>query len=235
MEELRPNEQRASIAIVLIWLVSLMEGISLFSNWLQYDFLDQVANGIEIVPGAAEANDMRVSAIAITYLVVYIISVITFILWFRRAYYNLHLTGENLSFSEGWAAGSWFVPIMSLFRPFQIMKELYAKTKELLVKNGLTSDDDFSPAALGWWWALWILNNFMGQFEFRYSRNADAMDEFFILTVSGMVGNVLGIVLGIITVKVIKDYSKKEHLLNEIRDDDTTTDFHSSHMQPDIL
>jgi len=135
MEHLRPNEQRAKSAIVLIWIVLAFEIISFISSYIQYDLLQTAANGGQISMEYATANDTRERIVGITSMIVYIISAITFIQWFRRAYYNLHLRAELLSYTEGWAAGSWFVPIVNLIRPYRIMTELYEETNELLVKK----------------------------------------------------------------------------------------------------
>jgi len=81
---------------------------------------------------AAESNDLRQLVIAIISMVVALISAVTFIMWFRRAYFNLHSRVSKLSFTEGWAAGAWFVPIVNLGRPLNIMQELYNKTAALL-------------------------------------------------------------------------------------------------------
>ena len=81
---------------------------------MQYDLLQTVANGGFISDEAVEANDTRESFLGIIYLIAYIISGITFIMWFRRAYFNLHQKVSWLNHSEGWAAGCWFVPIVNL-------------------------------------------------------------------------------------------------------------------------
>ncbi len=70
-------------------------------------------------------------------------------MWFRRAYFNLHQKVSYLSHSEGWAAGSWFVPIVNLYRPYQIMKEIYVETKELFTKRGLSEKVGYSTNYLG--------------------------------------------------------------------------------------
>ena len=223
MENLKPNEQRAKNAITLIWIVLALEIVSLISGYFQYDLLQTAANGGEISTETATANDTREQIIGIIYLIAYIISAVTFIQWFRRAYYNLHLRVNHLSQTEGWAAGSWFVPIVSLYRPYQIMKELYQETRELLVKKGLSINENFSTGFLGWWWTLWIINNAIGQFIFRYSMKAESIDELTISTVASMIGNVVGIPLALITVKVIKDYANVEPLIIEIKDEEETT------------
>jgi len=220
METLRPNEQRAKHAIILIWIVLAMDIASLVSGYFQYHLLQTVANGGEITTEAANANDSRERVIAIVHMVANLVSAVTFILWFRRAYFNLHQKVGNLSQPEGWAAGAWFVPIINLYRPYQIMKELYVETKEILFRTG--TGKDFSTAALGWWWTLWIISNILGQFVFRYSLRAKTIDELITSTVAGMVSNIIGIPLAIITVKIISDYAKVEPLLlnaYEIGDD----------------
>lgn len=90
MNTIRPNEQRANIAILLIWIVLAMELISLISNYFQFNMLQSVQDGNTLPMDEANANDTRVQLLSVLYLVVYIISGITFIMWFRRAYFNLH-------------------------------------------------------------------------------------------------------------------------------------------------
>jgi len=209
---LRPNKQRARNAIMLIWI----EVVLLISGYLQYELLNQWANGGEISIESADANDSREQILGIVYMIAYILSSVMFIQWFRRAYYNLHQKTNHLSYSEGWAAGAWFVPILNLFRPYQIMKELYNETKNLLLKNELNISKSFSTNLLGLWWTLWIIGSFLGNFIFRFTMNAETIHEFISATTFSMVLNILGVPLALIAIKVIKDYSNIEPLLNEI-------------------
>ncbi len=221
MEDLKPNEQRAKNAISLIWIVLALEIVSLISGYLQYDLLQTAANGGVISMETADANDSRERIIAIIYLIAFIISAITFIQWFRRAYFNLHIKVNGLLQPEGWAAGSWFVPVISLYRPYQIMKELYEETAEFLTKKGFSFNSNLSTRFLGWWWALWITNNVIGQFVFRYSMRAESIDELTVSTVAGMIGDIVGIPLALITIKVIKNYSSVEPFLIEIKNEES--------------
>ena len=212
MENLRPNGQRAKIAMMLIWTVLTIEIISILSDYLQYDLLQTVANGGEISSETATDNDLRQKIIAIIYLVTYIISGITFIRWFRRAYFNLHLKAEMLSFTEGWAAGSWFVPFISLYRPKQIMKELYVETQSLLTTKQEDSTVNLNTQFIGWWWALWLIASFLGQFVFRYSLKAESLEALTTATIASIIASIIGIPLALITVKIIKDYAEIEPL-----------------------
>lgn len=210
---MRPNDERAKHAVLLIWIVLFLEIISLYSGYLQHSLLQTVVNGGEISTEAATANDTREQIIGILYMIGFIISAVTFIRWFRRAYYNLHQNINYLSHSENWAVISWVIPILNLYRPFQIMREIYIESKELLAKNGVSINQKFTSLILGSWWTLWIINNFIGQYVFRATMNAESIDEYISSTMAGMVGNIIGIPLALITIKVIKDYSIVESQL----------------------
>ena len=219
MITLKPNGQRAKNAITLIWIIFSLEIVSFISGYFQYDLLKSAASGASITPLDATLNDMREQIIGVLYLIVYIISTVTFIKWFRRAYFNLHLRVDYLLHTEGWAAGSWFVPVISLFRPYQIMKELYEESSELLEKKGI-NDNDLSTRYLGWWWALWIVSSIVGQFVLRYTMNAESIDELIFSTTSSMFQNILNIPLALLAIKVIKDYSKVEPILFDLKEEE---------------
>lgn len=220
MEELRPNGQRAKNAILLIWIVLAINVVSLVSNLLQYNLLHTVGNGGFITPDEANANDSTQQIILVIYLIFFIISGVTFIQWFRRAYYNLHLKVDYLSHGEGWAAGSWFVPIICLYRPLQIMKELYNDTDFYLSKKGINIDKNLTTGALTIWWTLWIINNILGQIIYRYTENAVSIDQLTTSTILSIIDKVLEIPLALITIKIIKDYSQVEPLLIETKENE---------------
>ncbi|MBN2680940.1 MAG: DUF4328 domain-containing protein [Bacteroidales bacterium] len=118
MESLRPNLQRAKNAKIFVY-ISMAMGIGmLISMYLQSELLAKAARGEFVTVEDVNSNDQRHVLVSSLYIIVYIISAITFIQWFRRAYFNLHLKTKNLSSSEGWAAGCWFVPVLNLFKPY---------------------------------------------------------------------------------------------------------------------
>lgn len=211
--QLKPNGQRAKTLITLIWIVLGLEVISLVSSGLQYNLLQTVSYGGEITNEAATANDLREQIVGILYLIAYIASGIAFIMWFRRAYFNLHCRVKGLSFSEGWAAGSWFVPIVNLYRPYQIMKELYVETEKFLLNKNESSTVDLPTNYLGIWWTLWIVSGVLGQIVFRISLHADTIPELMSSTMLYIISGIIGIILAFATIKVIKNYSVQEGLL----------------------
>ena len=56
-----------------------------------------------------------------------------FIAWFHRVYRNLRPLGAlELRHGEGWAIGSWFVPIVALVLPFQMAADAWRASDERL-------------------------------------------------------------------------------------------------------
>lgn len=209
-QTLKPNDQRAKNAITLIWLVLILDLIGFIANYFQYDLLHRYNHGGTVTQAEIVYNDSIQQVIGVLFILVYVASAIVFIQWFRRAYFNLHLYSTNLTSTEGWAAASWFVPILSLFRPFQIMRELYEETARVFVKKERTGAYIAPTKFLGWWWALWLVNNMINQYVSRTSWKAEDASELINVTVADMISTLIGVPLAIITVKVIKDYAKME-------------------------
>ena len=205
---MKPNEQRAKTAIILIIVVMIFSVISLFSDSLEYGLL----TSSEITSEAAESNDTRQRIIAIFSLIAYIISIVTFISWFRRAYYNLHSKIENLDNSEAAAAYSWFIPIVNLYKPQNIMKEIFEETELFLEQNIEKYNAPTNISKVQLWWTFWIVVNILSNIQFRMSLNADTIDELINSNIFSMVISILSIPLAIVTINVIKEYSKIETL-----------------------
>ena len=222
MEKVRPNQDRAKAAVILIYVVMGIELIDQGSDFLQLQLLWRFQSGVNVTTSEAQMNDIRVTAIALIYMAAYIVSAVMFIRWFRRAYFNLHLVAKRLTYTEGWAAGSWFVPFINLFRPYQIMKELYEETEIVLAKRNLTPRVVLPGTMVGVWWTLWIINNVAGQIIFRSSREANTLGEMIFGTQMGIFVNFISIPLALVTIKVIRDYAKVEHLITLPEEDKLT-------------
>ena len=93
--EPKPNKGRAALAIQLLWAVLVLDVFSMVSDYMQFSVLQDLLNDIDVTDDALNSNDLRVQLLAILYLIVYLIAAITFIQWFRRAYFNLATRTDN--------------------------------------------------------------------------------------------------------------------------------------------
>ena len=83
--------------------------------------------------------------------------------WFRRAYLNLPALGaRRLRFRPWWAVGAWLVPVFSLFRPKQVLNDIWrASDPGLPPEQGDTWRRRPVAELLGWWWLSFLASVFV--------------------------------------------------------------------------
>ncbi len=80
--------------------------------------------------------------------------VIVGVIWMGRAYGNAQALGaRGLSWSPGWAIGSWFIPFANLVIPFLIMTEIWKASDPRATEPEAWR----SLPTPGWMIALWVL------------------------------------------------------------------------------
>jgi hypothetical protein len=203
---LRPNRQRAQYAVYGLYIAAAGTLASAISAFMQYRLL----NGFNIGIVEAEANDRREQLIAILNGVLFVANAILFILWFRRAYFNLHqIPGATPTHSEGWAAGAWFVPLLNLVRPYQIGNEIFRQSKE---QAGESDNNNTLP---GMWWASFIIMNFAANISVRWLSDATTGDELSQATIFSMVVDGLSFISIFLAIRYIKTTSRYEEKMQQ--------------------
>jgi serine/threonine protein kinase len=78
--------------------------------------------------------------------------------WFRRAYLNLPALGaRRLRFRPWWAVGAWLLPVFSLFRPKQVLNDVWrASDPDLPADQADTWRRRPVAELLGWWWLAFL-------------------------------------------------------------------------------
>lgn len=219
---MKPNHLRAKYAIVLIALVFILDLFSLLFDYLEYLLLTSNFNADSVVE--ANNSDLRQFILSILQIIIFITSTVFFIMWFRRAYYNLHTKIDPLYHSEGWAAGSWFVPFINLYRPYQIMKELYTETVDFLEKKGKIITNKYFSFYIGFWWTLWIVSGVLGRIYFKQTIKAQTIEELLESNKLSMINTAISIPLALITIKVIYDYSNLEKVFYSFKNEEIKKD-----------
>lgn len=177
--------------------------ISLISGNMEYQLLNAYENGVytsqEQAIADGEANDARQGIIGMVYPVVFIISGIMILKWIYRANYNARQLGaKDMKFTPGWSVGWYFIPIFTLWKPYQAMKEIWKAS---------SNPDNWSKvkasSILPWWWFFWLVNNFLGQVGMRMSLRADEIPELKAANLVYQASDVVSIVLALVTMALI--------------------------------
>lgn len=215
---IRPNGHRAKLAIASIWAVISMNLIGLCLSFIIYFVFTQlIANSGS---NYYETVSFITSFVSFAYVAALITSIVMFLHWFRRAYYNLNVVTDECVYEDSWAVKAWFIPFLNLYRPYQMMKELFEKTGSHVFEKYMLTEKDFNikdlkTSTLKWWWIINIILIIIYTFQFFLS--------FFIsFSTFGMIGyGFIGTIKagllmasGIMLISIIKNYQRAAELLN---------------------
>ena len=204
------NSQRAKNSLIAFYILGFIQIAFIISSFLQYLLLKRMQTG-NYTQEEATANDIRHQSIAYVNTAIYIVCIVLFIMWFRRAYNNLNLSQRTYTkYPEGWAAGAWFVPFLNLGRPYLIMQEIWEKTQE--ATYNLVSHK--SGKIIGWWWVIWIINNIGTNFINRYFKESN-VDELITSTLTSLIFNVIELVALVLLIIIMKNVMVFEKNLNK--------------------
>lgn len=171
------------------WLRSLLVAgaalcvIGAVSGLMQIDLLARAAT-TGISDAEAAANDSRQQLIGILQMLVAVGTIIAFLAWFHRSHKNLPSLGNfGLKYSPGWAVGGFFVPFLNLFRPFQVMREIWHGSDPAGFSRDTAPDGSRirntlgAPALVGFWWMLFLVTSFLGRVILQMAVDENATIE----------------------------------------------------------
>lgn len=206
----RSGSGRARVVVWLFITGIVMQLVSIGSDISEIELLQRMRDGEFWTEAEAEANDLRVIVIAGLYTLVLLAGIIAFLVWLYRVRSNLPALGiQDARWSPGWAVGWWFVPIMSLFRPYQLVKEVWQASgpEARPVAWRYTQ----VPALLGWWWALFLIGSFAGNIAFRMTmRGPETIDGYISNTMAYTVSAVIWVVATIPAIMVVKGIDRRQ-------------------------
>jgi len=192
----------------MLWISLGVVVLSLLSDLMQMNLL----SAGYFSQAEAESNDIRQRIIGVLYLVAFIITGVTFLKWIYRANSNCHGFGvQGMKFTPGWSIGYYFIPILNFFKPYQAMKEIW-KVSE--------NPDDWQnkkgSSLLGWWWALWLLSNFMSHIAFRMTMQANSIASLQDSTTLSMIAGIVDIPSYLVAISLVSAiFAKQERLVRK--------------------
>jgi len=159
-------------------------------------------------------NPMGFLALALTgvlglaTIAVYIATVIVFLMWLHRVAKNVAAFGEPLQHSPGWAVGSFFVPIMNLFVPYQAVRDVWKKSDPDAIDSRFYTVAE--PGFFAAWWGFWIASNITSNIYFRLSMMDTVPVSVGALGFVGIISEILSIAAAGFAVQVVKAIDRRQ-------------------------
>ena len=192
--EIKPLAGLTKMLCVLFKIAIVITAIAILAGFYQY-------HSYKNLPANVDSNETTLPADGISAIVGLIqsgfglFSIIIFFVWIYRTNKNLGiLSGEQMVFTPGWSVGWFFVPIACLFKPYQVMKEIWNVSH----KNQSTT---FS--LIGWWWFLWITSEILARIALKLAVKSNGADSYIATVVVYLVSDELDLILYIVELMLV--------------------------------
>jgi Protein kinase domain/Domain of unknown function (DUF4328) len=151
-----PLRRPARRARLTLWVAMVIAVAGAFAN-LGDTWLVALLQGQ--APESRPASDFALGVDTLQALW-FLVSAAAFLAWFRRAYTNLAPLGaRRLRYGRWWTLGAWVLPVFSLFRPKQLMNDIWrASDPNLPADMGDRWRGRPVTALLGWWWITFLVS-----------------------------------------------------------------------------
>lgn len=136
-----------------------------------------------------------------------ILFIIFYLIWKYRVYKNLQIAKvKGLGHSPGWAVGWYFIPIAHLFKPYQVMKEIWQAT---FYSRG---PEDWKTKSVSGilltWWLIYIFSNLLSSQNIFSDHTISAYKKDAILS---LLTEPLSIISGILLIIIIRKITKEQN------------------------
>ena len=91
------------------------------------------------------------------WVLLFAVTIVVWCVWQHRSHQAARDLVPGMDLSAAWAVGCWFVPIVSLVKPFQAVRELWRASE-----GGPAWREQPTWPVLRWWWATWLGWNLLG-------------------------------------------------------------------------
>lgn len=205
------NEQKGKKVILSFKINMLLSLLILGSIIWQYMIIQEFPNNHPIPIEILSTPEQIQNIIHVGVLLSAITCCIIFLLWFKREYHNLHAINPKLKYKETWAIWSWFIPVINLWRPYQIMKEIYIDATTTEKKEIHPEEEEIiTTPIIDLWWLLWIASNVLSQVNNRLPKTTiDQLKSAHILSIL-----TLGILIidAMLLIKIINKINSKTRI-----------------------
>jgi serine/threonine protein kinase len=143
--------------------------------------------------------------------------------WFRRAYLNLPALGaRRLRFRPWWAVGAWLLPVFSLFRPKQLLNDIWrASDPDLPPDQAATWRGRPVAEVLGWWWLAFLASVLVRSITTEAVHAAadfmllgllpERLDRFQPSAGMQVLADLLTVVCGLLALRVVRRTTARQH------------------------
>lgn len=207
---------RWTVALTCLWLLGDLGQTAIYlwriSHLSSFDSAvapDAVARTVE----GAEATDFGLILLTILYHIV-------FFRWIYVVNRNAQQWSDSMTISPGWNVGWFFVPVASLWKPFEGIRETRAASIAPEAPDTVAV-----PTWLNLWWGLWIVAAIYGNIRALFLGTPETPQQWVSVSWANAAGIVIDLPLALLTCRLLTGIAtlQRHRIATE---DPTPTRFH---------
>lgn len=201
---------RGKVLIALLIAGIVTDALNVIVTAIEHATLQRFQRGAASADEANRAIE-RSGAVGVVILVVFVATGIAWLVWHHRSQANLQAARvPRLSFTPGWAVGWWFVPIASLWKPYQAVRELHQAS---------AGDPEWrptpAPAVLRWWWAGYLGFNVLdGIAAVLFSDESGSVEPLLIGDRFSIAGDLVSIATAYLAIRIVRTVVERQRVLS---------------------
>lgn len=214
---IKDNSIRSKNLLLILKIYLIFSCIYIAFNFYAYDIYYRIIKGFRYDYDEYNTLIYLNAFFILIALIFFILIIILYLNWYRRAYGNLiRLKINQTSYSEKMALWFWFIPIINIFKPYEIMKDIAFSTQNKILEINSEIDVKSHHLILRIWWALFIITNSILILLKFLSYGSYDSDEVLSYTNLELYLSVTEIVKIYFFILVIKGISKNEQTLKQL-------------------
>ena len=170
-----------------LWLLS---GIAGETYMTEASYISDYVSG-------ADTEAFFTAGTALAYLITLIVSAFLVLMWYLRSVRNAHALSNGVETSPKWAIWWFFIPLVSLWKPYAMTSELWRSSRQ---PDGWKSLPD--PSLLRWWWGAVLVGGLVINVSSILSRTAETASQLMVSESVLIGGYALQILAGVLFLRI---------------------------------
>jgi hypothetical protein len=191
--------------VIVIDVVAIGSGVP-YLRYLQSLDPQAVVAELDLV-----ASESVYGLVGLAQFVSLLVAACFFIRWFQVAYANVErLSGRATAHHPGWVIWGFFVPVMNLFRPQQLMREIWDATYLRCVDEPSRVGPTLPADRVNLWWGFFLFGTVIGNVGGRLSWRAVTAADEIPVTVVLLAADCVEVVAGVAAVALVRSVTQMQ-------------------------
>lgn len=193
---------RGQITIFLLGAVAAATMFVLVADLAEHRLISLMNQGLRPSDQEIAATDAMAGMLAVLQIIVSVATAIAWLFWQYRAYANLRLVGSRQTeYTPGWSVGYWFVPIINLLRPHNIVTELWHRSES---RNDAGAMTKRSVGLISGWWICYISGALTGRLYSSVESSATTVSDYMYAARIGIVSTAATFAAAVLAIMVVR-------------------------------